>query len=1254
MTRRGMASVTVTALLAALPVVALAPSKAHAAHQTHAKPLSALQRAAATGEPVEVTSERTEYSKTLANPDGTFTLTQSTTPQRTRAADGSWQDIDTTLVRRADGTIGPKATVVDLNFSGGGAGAGMLQLGRGDQSMNLGWPGTLPTPALNGATATYADVLKDVDLQLTATAEGYREVLVVKTPEAARSPQLESIKLAASAKGLSVIPGAGGGLRAVDSDGNAVFTGPAGQMWDSAGNTAPSTFQRKTAKRSGSKTSQHVAGAAAAAAEGDDTTHPGEGDTSAELPVTVADGAVSVAPDLDLLRGKDTVYPVYIDPPVGLGVSERTKLSSDGDKFWQFDKPMGVGKCGNADGYYCGSGYTDRMYFEFAPSKLSGKYVIDATFRAHETWSFNCNPYWVDLKRTDNISEGTRWPGPKTLDHMGDRYISAGRDKNCSPAQPDTWVEFNDNPSESDENLTSTVRSFADGKIHRLTLMLRATDESEPRAWKRFDYNAELKVNYVPRPGLPTSVGVIPGTGTTAYCRTSSSDPLTVTTATPTVQARVQTKVQPKSGEEKGSLQAEFWMERKQTDGSWDKVWSDYKPDTGWDPDGTLEKAVTDQRADGGLYRFKSRTQSHWYYGPKSGDLFSAYSSWCYLKIDTSAPKAPQITSTGPYTECTTNLCEPKGGPGVPGAFTFKPHSGESGVKGYRYRLLTTSKKGAKAVSGATPTVKDVTPSLPGTQVLSVEATDLDADGRVRYGPPTEYVFKAAPAEGNTGRWHFDDALPGSGKTTAADTATVGTRHNATLYTTGAGWSTLARRGAHDYSLWMDSTDPNQQHGYAATSSPALNTADSFTVSAWVYLTDTTTNHVVLTEPGEHASAFTLYYSAAYHKWVFNRTDQDSKTAAYIRSLADSPNPTPRVWTHLAGVFDTHNDADPKNDTVQLFINGRPQGQPIPASTVSTYKPWTASEGLQFGRSKVADAYGENWRGRIDEVAVWQRPLDVDELHQEAALEQNGAPANELVGHWDATISEGTSISESPEDPDDPNSTKFPYGRGTLKFSTTGASLKDEDGQDQSLVLNGTTGYATTTGPIVDETGSFTVSARVRLDSAGLAKQPVGYRAAVFSQATPAGKESSWALWVEKPAVDTYLWKFGRTAVDATGKVTDTGMVTAEEPISAKELNSWVDLTGVFDANETFTDDGGQEQLGMTRLYIGQFQQQPEGKAGFATPQQGSGDLTTGNAALAGATSHYLPGALAELRVWTGATTADQVRSQVLAAPDDA
>ncbi|WP_434027593.1 LamG domain-containing protein [Streptomyces graminofaciens] len=1223
-----------------------------AAPETALTEQSASERAAATGESVEVTSERSEYATTVANPDGTFTLTQSTQPQRARAEDGTWQDIDVTLEKRSDGTVGPKAAVVDMAFSGGGSGSGLLSLGRDGHELRMGWPSSLPAPTLDGPTATYANVpVAGVDLQMTASAEGYREVLVVRTAEAAASPELEKIRLTATGDGLSVVPGEGGGLRAVDADGNVVFRGPAGQMWDSAGDdtaTGPQTQLLSTAAEASGEPQKPQAAA--------DPSHPDEGDTTAELPVAVGEGTVSVEPDLKLLRGQETVYPVFIDPSVGLGVSEWTKLSSDGDRFWKFTEPKGVGRCGVADGYACGSGYTDRMYFEFGPGKLSGKHVLDATFRAHETWSFNCTPYWVDLERTDNISEGTRWPGPKQLDQMGDKYVSAGRGDLCSPEQPNKWVEFNDSPSETDENLTSTVRAFAAGKFPRLTLMLRAKDETEPRAWKRFDNNAELKVWYVHKPGVPTSVGAIPGTGNTAVCR-SASDPLTVTVETPTVQARVQTLVEQNQGEEEGYLQAEFVMQRSSTDtrsGTWSQVWSDYRPDSGWDPDGTLEKTTTTKRADGGLYRFRARTQSHWSYDGKSGDLFSPYSSWCYLRIDSTAPKVPTIVSVGPYTECTTNDCASNGAPGVPGTFTFKPNTADKDVKAYRWRFLSTDASATKRVEAGTTnapvTRKDITPGLPGTQTLAVEASDLklDKEGRVRWGPPAEFVLKVGTPPGPTGRWRFADGAPGSGVTVAKDTGEVGTRHDAVLRDeAGTGWSTMGRRGAGDYSLWLnDSADPAKQSGYASTDGAAVNTQDSFTVSAWAYLTDASANRVVLSSPGQYGSAFTLYYSSAYKKWVFNRTDQDKKDPIYVRSSADEASPPLKVWTHLAGVFDTKNDADKSNDTIQLYVNGQPQGEPVvPAQTASTYVPWAADRNLMIGRSKVDEAYGEYFHGRADEIAVWQYALSADQIREEHRLEKGGVATNELVAHWDATISSGNQVFESPEDPDNPASTSFPYRRGGLTMSGTGAGLTGEDAT--ALVLDGTAGYASTTGPVVDETGSFTVSARVRLNKALLAAKPVGYRGMAAGQATPVGKESSWALWVEKVADDVYQWKFGRTAVDSTGKVVDTALAPAQEAVGEREFDTWVDVTGVFDATKDFVADDGTQHFGVAQLYVGPFVQQSEEDAGLAVAEQGAGALSAGRGSAGGTTGHYLPGDLAKVRVWTGAMTRDQVSSQI-------
>ncbi|MFC3577722.1 LamG domain-containing protein [Streptomyces yaanensis] len=1199
---------------------------------------TASAQAQASGEPVEVTADRTEYSTTRANPDGSFTLTQSTTPQRVKQQDGDWGQVDPVLERRPDGRIAPKGAVVDLSFAGGGSGADMIRLAKDGRSVTLGWADALPEPTLSGATATYAGVFDGVDLQLTATAEGYREVLVVKTPEAAQNPALEQVKLTASGHGLSVVPGAGGGLRAIDEDGNAVFRGPAGQMWDSAGDG-----------ESGTQT-QLMRANAAKAAEGqsqDDPSQPGEGDATAVLPVKVDVGTVAVHPDLDLLRGKDTVYPVFIDPSVGLGASERTKISSDGDKFWMFDGDKGVGKCGTADGYTCGGGYVDRMYFEFAPTKLAGKYVLDATFRARETWSFNCDPHWVDLERTDNISEGTRWPGPAQLDQMGDRYISAGRGDLCSPDQPDKWIEFNDNPEEPDENLKSTVRSFADGKISRLTLMLRAKDESDPRAWKRFDDNAELQVVFAYKPGVPTSVGIIPGNGTTAYCKKSATDPLIVTRTDPIVQASVQTLVESHQGAEEGSLQAEYVVERGD-DAAWHQVWSGYMPDTGWHPDGTLEKMRTSDRADRGLYRYKARTQSHWAYDGKSGDLWSSYSGWCYFKIDSTAPKAPRITAGSPYTECAT-VCEGKGGPGVPGSFTFWPNtadidsSGHTDVTAYEWKLLTTSAK--KVTGGLAVTVNDVTPPLSGTQVLSVRAKDVYN----RWGTPQEFTFKVAPAKGAVGRWHFDDGAPGSGLMTAKDTATEGTRHNATLVgDAGTGWSTRARRGDADYSLRLndDTTDPAQQTGYAATATAVLNTNESFTVSAWVQLSNASANRVIVSAPGTDGSAFALYYSAAYKKWIFSRADKDQKSVAYIRSLADQENPPLNVWTHVAGVFKTEGDdnlpdTDPSNDTIQLFINGRPQGQPVVlAKEASTYTPWNATGGLQFGRSKGGGTYGNYYFGLLDEVAVWQQALSPEQVADDAQLRKDGVPANELVAQWDATSAKGTEIAEG---------TAYPLT--SMKLSASGAKLNEDD---NALYLDGTSGYAAATGPVVDETGSFTVSAKVRLDELQLKAKPVGYKAQVAAQRMSG--ESSWALWVVKPADDVYQWKFTRTAVGSDGKVTESAEVPAAD---AAELGTWVDITGVFDAQESWewTDpaDGSRSETryGKLHLYVGEYDQSADDTAGFTAPQQGSGELSLGRGTTAGSTGNYLLGGLQDLRIWTGAMTADQVRSQVLSTPDN-
>ncbi|SCE17592.1 hypothetical protein GA0115253_103323 [Streptomyces sp. Termitarium-T10T-6] len=420
--------------------------------------MNASAQAAESGQQVEVVEERTEYETTFANPDGaTFTLEKSIAPVRVEKPGGGWQEPDATLVKRADGSIGPNAAAVDLTFSPGGKGAGLVTIGEDGQTISLGWPGALPEPRLDGERAVYEDVLPDVNLIMTATVEGFRQVLEVKTPEAAANPELKSIEYSMATEGLTIRTGAVGTMEALDGNGRAVFRSPTAQMWNSAGKSEEEgvrtqSFAVRPASATGTTAPSPESVPVAPAAEGDPLAGPGDGDQAAVMDVAVSTDSLTVTPDAELIQQTAPAdFPVYIDPAVNATKSERTVLSSDGDVFYNFsggDNGMSVGRCGSAviggKRYYCTSGtpYTNRMYYEFTAGNLKGKHVLDAEFTVTETWSFSCDARWVDLERTDGISASTKWPGPggpksdNSWDQMGDRKVSHGRGSACSPSSP--------------------------------------------------------------------------------------------------------------------------------------------------------------------------------------------------------------------------------------------------------------------------------------------------------------------------------------------------------------------------------------------------------------------------------------------------------------------------------------------------------------------------------------------------------------------------------------------------------------------------------------------------------------------------------------------------------------------------------------------------------------------------------------------------------------------------------------------------
>ncbi|MFF3651357.1 hypothetical protein ACFYXV_22320 [Streptomyces sp. NPDC002181] len=115
-----------------VPAAAAATTAAPAATETQ----KALKAAATSGKPVEVLGERTEFTTTYANPDGTsLRLDQSAVPVRVKARGGSWVTPDATLESRPDGTIGPKAAVAEVRFSGGGEQTALATIAHGRHSM---------------------------------------------------------------------------------------------------------------------------------------------------------------------------------------------------------------------------------------------------------------------------------------------------------------------------------------------------------------------------------------------------------------------------------------------------------------------------------------------------------------------------------------------------------------------------------------------------------------------------------------------------------------------------------------------------------------------------------------------------------------------------------------------------------------------------------------------------------------------------------------------------------------------------------------------------------------------------------------------------------------------------------------------------------------------------------------------------------------------------------------------------------------
>ncbi|MFI9561597.1 LamG domain-containing protein [Nonomuraea endophytica] len=1000
----------------------------------------ALAKARKSGEPVELGTHRGESSELLVNPDGTFTSVQHLLPVRTRK-NGAWAKIDTTLERRADGSIGPVAATVGLSLSPGGDGR-LAFIERAGRALQLGWNGTLPEPTLEGDTALYAEVMPGVDLQVRADATGFSHVLVVKTREAAANPALAQVRYPVTGDGVSIKADENGKIVATDdTSGGTVFETPVPLMWDSSTQNAtpqtpseapqtqplaaepgPEPSSEGTGEPTQESSAEPVSADPAAPAQASTADGPGDGARVAEMATAVADGQMVLTPDAALMSAPDTQFPVYIDPQTTTPLATEWAMTTSAfptTTYYKFKGKdnEGMGYC-HSSFTNCGSSHVKRLHYEFPVSAFAGKTIVDAEFQVKETHSSSCTRTPVELWWTDNFADKLDWDKQKESGWWRKQVASKNEANGWSSDCPASDVIF-DQAAVKD----TLVQALGEGQSW-MAFGLRAGDEGDRLGWKRFSYKAALRVTYNTPPAQPSTsqMSTVPG----GACVTSGT-PIPVNQV-PTLQAVLKDA----DTQDAGKVQGRFRLR-------WDGVDRWTSPLSNAQTSGTTFKQVLPATIGGApipqskiiewdAQAFDSVTNSTW-------------SGRCRFMYDTTAPAAPTVTST---------VCSVEGDPrcAVGQVASFTVDSTSTDVTGYKVWLNSDPATSYPVTSGAAKTFS-ITPTREGTSVLHVQAYDAAS----KFSADTGYTFAVAAGSNAVARWKLDEE---PGATTLADDNPNG---DASIPLTHNGQAVLGAHGVDGTAAKLAGDD-----GWLNTAGQVINTAANFSVSAWAYLESGAQHAAIITQDGNRMSGFSLSYRADNKKWGLLRIGQDSDT--YTDSAWAYSAETAEIgrWTHLVGVF---NSAAGK---LQLYVNGR-----LSAETAAP-AGFNATGPFLVGRGKWKGVLVDRWTGKVDDIHVFERLVSAEEI---AGLYAVTAP---VAARW--------KLNKSAPTRDD-----SVFGRNL----TFGGNATVSDGgytNPQALVLDGAGDYATTSGPVVRASESFTVAGWVQPTT-----KDGAVNATVFSQA---------------------------------------------------------------------------------------------------------------------------------------------------------
>ncbi|WP_369189729.1 LamG-like jellyroll fold domain-containing protein [Streptomyces sp. R08] len=221
-----------------------------------------------------------------------------------------------------------------------------------------------------------------------------------------------------------------------------------------------------------------------------------------------------------------------------------------------------------------------------------------------------------------------------------------------------------------------------------------------------------------------------------------------------------------------------------------------------------------------------------------------------------------------------------------------------------------------------------------------------------------------------------------------------------------------------------------------ATNGPVLDTSASYTVSAWVKLSDTSTFRTFVAQGGTNRSSFYLQYASSQgaFRLISPSTDSSGTPAAYYNAAASSA-PALNTWTQLVGVFDA------STGTMNLYVNGSLAG------TANNPAPWTGTGPLSIGGAETASGTVSNAvNGAASNVQTYQRALSASEVTSLYGKGRSGGTVGSSDQQTTTYTYDKRGLPTSMTDPEQ-HTTDYDYDEaGNLAVTTAPAVQSEADG----------------------------------------------------------------------------------------------------------------------------------------------------------------------------------------------------------------